>query len=155
MKSLVLTLILFISTGAKAKFAAYTFKIPCETIELKIISCEESAFSNKSKLREKQLENEDIIFERKGVLVKAFPLKREATKCSVDQNMDIKRYKQDDLKESFFISGTTCKSFDKKLSVFRPNFYCDTPGTPTIFGCFINKLELQNKYEYTEFRSNR
>ncbi len=154
MKLLFYSILFLFSSTSQAKFAAYTIQIPCETIELKIISCKEAFISNKTKLREAQLENKAIIFEKKGILIKAFPLKREAAKCGEQQKMDLKRYKQDDLKETFFVSGATCKADQKKLTVFRPNYYCDTPGTPTIFGCFINKQELQNKYEYTELPIN-
>lgn len=150
MKQLISLYLLVFTFNSQAKFAAYTFQIPCEKIELKVLSCEESSITNKGDLREAIRKREDIVFLKKGALVKAYPLKREAVKCSDDQKMDLKRYKETDLKESFFVTGAKCAKGLKKLTVFRPNFYCDTPGTPTIFGCYINKLESKKSFEYTE-----
>lgn len=150
MKNLIILSLLIISPKALGKFAAYVFQIPCEKIELKVLSCQESSISNIADLREPLRQRDDIAFNYKGALIKAYPLKREPVKCNDKQKIDFKRYKQDDLKENFFIKNAKCSSDLKKITVKRFNYFCDTPGTPTIFGCYINKVEYKQNLEYTE-----
>lgn len=148
-KILLLALFLF-SFNIKARVASSAFKLPCEKIRLKVESCVDLTLTNKAHLNEDQAKRKDIVFVKKGALIKGSLINRGPVKCHKKQDPNFKGYKKVKLKESFFVDEANCTEHTNEVSVFRPNFFCDTPGTPTIFECYINKLKQEQSFEYTE-----
>lgn len=150
MNKIFLILLFLISFNTKAKIAASAFKLPCEKIKIQVESCEGLTISNKKDLGEELAKRKDIVFVKKGILIKGRLINRGPVKCHKQQDPNFKGYKKTKLKESFFVNEANCEEHSKEVSVFRPNFFCDTPGTSTIFECYINKLKQEQSFEYTE-----
>lgn len=148
---LILISFLLMTSSVNAKFSVNVFKTPCEELILEISKCENKVISNKSALPSHQKKRKDIIFTKEGSMVQAKILSRKAVKCSENQKMDLSMYKKRKIKKNknFFINRQLCDSSRATIKVHRPNFYCDTPGAPTIFACYMSSLEFKKKFTYT------
>ncbi|OIQ20662.1 MAG: hypothetical protein BM556_01620 [Bacteriovorax sp. MedPE-SWde] len=150
MKIIISIAILIVSmTSTHAKFAIDTFSTPCEELTLKIKSCESHTISNRSALHPNIRNRSDIVFVDKGALITSKIIKRRATKCNETHKMNIKKYKQRMLRAKLFVSGLTCRKNMPIVQVIKLNFYCDTPGTATIFSCFVESLGYKKGFNYT------
>jgi len=144
-------ILLFLSSTVQAKYSMKVFTIPCEKIELKIITCKSYKFSNISKLRDHQKENKNIHFYYSGALVTAEVLNQNPIKCYKKQKMNLKLYKKRKLKNKFFVKDLTCDQSKSIIKVSKPNMFCDTPGAASIRDCFLRSYSRENKFEYTLF----
>jgi hypothetical protein len=151
-KTIFICSLLLLSTLAQGKFAMSVFDSPCEEIELEITNCREYIISNKSDLPIRLQSREDIVFAKKGALVSANILNRRAIKCHKKQKVNLKLYKPTELNSQVFINKLSCQKKLTIVKVLRLNFYCDTPGTATIFSCYINALERKKNFEYTSLK---
>lgn len=149
MKKLIPLAILLLTNPSHGKFALNVFNTPCEQLKIRIIKCKDYQVTNKHDLSKKLRKRKDIVFVKRGALVSGKILERKATKCYKKHKIDLKRYKLTKTKPNFFIDKLKCKKALDTVKVLRPNYYCDTPGTATIFSCYINTLERKNNFEYT------
>ncbi|OUR96813.1 hypothetical protein A9Q84_10765 [Halobacteriovorax marinus] len=148
-KYIKVTILLLMSSTTNAKFAIGVFDTPCEELKLKITSCKEHIISNKNALSTSLQKRKDIVFSKRGALVTATIMDRKATKCYEKHKMKPELYRPGKFKSKFFIDKLSCKNNLLNVKVVKPNFYCDTPGTATIFSCYISSLGRQKGFEYT------
>ncbi len=152
MKYLFSLFFIFSVSIAEAKFASWVVQIPCDKMTLKVSACKEFTFSNRDKLPKEELKKrKDTLIERKGAILTASIESVEPMKCHAKQEIDLKRFKKRDFKiKKFFVQGLKCKKEIKKIVTKRVNFFCDTPGAPSVPDCFIPETSRKNEFVYTE-----
>ncbi|WP_127717446.1 hypothetical protein [Halobacteriovorax sp. HLS] len=126
-----------------AKFSASVYEIPCEKIVLEVSSCEAYTFNN-------GLSNDSYLnFE--GAVLDARIISREASKCHDSQKMDLSKYKELKLLPKKFVNNYSCSEEKRRITTYRKNYFCDTPGAKTIKACFISSISRKKSFQFLEY----